>query len=129
MVEVESEKEESDIVEVKESTTTELSIFQDIKGLLSISSCISYKTPTKNNSQEKEDEENPASTSENANNDDGKKDEGKSDGKLKILSYNIWNYNSPWKSRHQMIAEEVAKIVPDIIAWQEVRYRYFIIYL
>jgi len=41
---------------------------------------------------------------------------------LVIMSYNIWNYNKPWELRHHMIADEVAKTLPDIIAWQEVRY-------
>ncbi len=41
---------------------------------------------------------------------------------LTVLSYNIWNYNSPWKKRQHLIADEVSKVLPDIIAWQEVRY-------
>lgn len=93
--------------------------------MLSISSCISYKTKTNNNENSKEEENTKPATDDN-NNEDSNNNEEKSDGKLKILSYNIWNYNSPWKIRHKMIADEVAKILPDIIAWQEVRYRYLI---
>lgn len=42
---------------------------------------------------------------------------------LKILTWNIWNYNK-WEERKQYLAESIRAIDADIIALQEVRYNY-----
>lgn len=41
--------------------------------------------------------------------------------KLKVLTYNIWNYNHPWRKRRELIAEVVKSEMPDIIGFQEIR--------
>eukprot|EP01132_Coremiostelium_polycephalum_P005545 gene5545-6906_t len=41
---------------------------------------------------------------------------------IKIQSYNIWNYNAPWRKRRTLIADILASEYPDIIAFQELRY-------
>lgn len=40
---------------------------------------------------------------------------------LKIMSYNIWNYNDPWPERRKMIVENILEVDPDIIGLQEIR--------
>ena len=39
---------------------------------------------------------------------------------LKVLTYNIWNYNGDWAQRLQMICGLVKKEEPHVIGWQEV---------
>eukprot|EP00667_Euglena_gracilis_P009482 EG_transcript_9633 len=41
---------------------------------------------------------------------------------LKVMTYNMWNYNPPWPLRCDMICSEVRKQRPHVIAWQELRY-------
>ena len=48
----------------------------------------------------------------------------RSNGTLKIMTYNIWNFNPDWKQRLVRITDEVKEAKPDIVAFQEVRYRY-----
>ena len=108
-----------------------LTLFQDIKGLLSVASCYSYNTSDKstydtnkqNKDQQNSNEQNEPKSEKSEKSEKPEKFESKS-GLLTLLSYNIWNYNAPWKLRHRMIADEVVTVLPDIIAWQEVRYRY-----
>lgn len=40
---------------------------------------------------------------------------------LKIMSYNIWNYNDPWPERRRIIVENILEEDPDIIGFQEIR--------
>lgn len=40
---------------------------------------------------------------------------------LKVLSYNIFNYNDSWEKRVYLIADLISKLLPDIIGLQEVR--------
>ena len=40
---------------------------------------------------------------------------------LKIMTFNIWNYNRPWKKRRKLIAKLVTSEMPDIIGFQEIR--------
>ncbi len=40
---------------------------------------------------------------------------------LKIMSYNIWNYNEPWAERRKMIVDCILEEDPDIIGLQEIR--------
>lgn len=39
-----------------------------------------------------------------------------------IMSANLWNYNH-WESRKQVLAEEILRVSPDVIGFQEVRAR------
>jgi len=39
---------------------------------------------------------------------------------LKVMTFNIWNYNAPWPQRLRMICDVVERHGPHIIAWQEV---------
>jgi endonuclease/exonuclease/phosphatase family metal-dependent hydrolase len=41
--------------------------------------------------------------------------------KLKIMSYNIWNYNEPWEDRRRMIVDTILEADPDIVGLQEIR--------
>ncbi|EFA85821.1 hypothetical protein PPL_01052 [Heterostelium album PN500] len=41
---------------------------------------------------------------------------------FKILTYNLWNYNNPWKQRRNMIVDNIVKQDPELIAFQEARY-------
>jgi len=43
---------------------------------------------------------------------------------LKILSYNIWNFNGDWPTRRQLIVNTVREHQPSIVGFQEIRYRY-----
>jgi len=40
---------------------------------------------------------------------------------LRVMSYNIWNYNGEWSARLRMIAQVVRESNADIVLWQEVR--------
>jgi endonuclease/exonuclease/phosphatase family metal-dependent hydrolase len=40
---------------------------------------------------------------------------------LKIMSYNIWNYNEPWRERRKIIVEGILEADPDIVGLQEIR--------
>ena len=40
---------------------------------------------------------------------------------LKIMSYNIWNYNEPWEERRKLIVDTILEVDPDIIGLQEIR--------
>jgi endonuclease/exonuclease/phosphatase family metal-dependent hydrolase len=42
---------------------------------------------------------------------------------IRILDLNIWNYNEPWPTRRDLIADLILDLEPDIIALQEIRYR------
>jgi endonuclease/exonuclease/phosphatase family metal-dependent hydrolase len=44
---------------------------------------------------------------------------------LKIVVYNIWNYNAPWYSRMKLLVDQIKAEGGDIVAMQEVRYDYF----
>jgi len=46
------------------------------------------------------------------------------DAPLKVMTYNIWNFNPDWPSRLSKIVEEVKEARPDIVAFEEVRYRF-----
>ncbi|GAM21912.1 hypothetical protein SAMD00019534_050870 [Acytostelium subglobosum LB1] len=41
---------------------------------------------------------------------------------FKIQTYNLWNYNSPWVTRRQLIVDDIVANDPDFIAFQEPRY-------
>ncbi len=41
--------------------------------------------------------------------------------KLKVMTYNIWNYNEPWPQRRRMIVENILETDPDIVGLQELR--------
>jgi hypothetical protein len=43
---------------------------------------------------------------------------------LRILSYNIWNYNPPWDERLVLMIEQIKQNQPAIIGMQEVRFTY-----
>jgi endonuclease/exonuclease/phosphatase family metal-dependent hydrolase len=43
---------------------------------------------------------------------------------ISVMSYNIWNYNSPWEKRLEMLVSQIRKYNPDIIGFQEVRFRH-----
>ncbi len=40
---------------------------------------------------------------------------------LKIMSYNIWNYNEPWAERRKIIVDTILEEDPDIVGLQEIR--------
>ena len=40
---------------------------------------------------------------------------------LRIMSYNIWNYNDPWEERRRLIVDTILDVDPDIIGLQEIR--------
>jgi len=40
---------------------------------------------------------------------------------LKIMSYNIWNYNEPWVERRKLIVDTILEADPDIVGLQEIR--------
>ncbi len=42
--------------------------------------------------------------------------------KIKVMTYNIWNYNEPWDVRLKLICEVIDSEKPDIIGLQEVRF-------
>jgi endonuclease/exonuclease/phosphatase family metal-dependent hydrolase len=42
---------------------------------------------------------------------------------IRILDLNIWNYNDPWPTRRDLIADLILDTEPDIVALQEIRYR------
>eukprot|EP01118_Nematostelium_gracile_P012760 TRINITY_DN4710_c0_g1_i1.p1 TRINITY_DN4710_c0_g1~~TRINITY_DN4710_c0_g1_i1.p1 ORF type:complete len:440 (-),score=93.77 TRINITY_DN4710_c0_g1_i1:64-1281(-) len=46
------------------------------------------------------------------------------DEKFTLVTYNIWNLNSPWEKRLDLIALQLNRYAPDIIAFQEVRFKY-----
>ena len=41
------------------------------------------------------------------------------------MTYNIWNYNTNWKARLEKISKQVEEFQPDVVAFQEVRYRFY----
>ncbi len=41
---------------------------------------------------------------------------------VRMISFNIWNLNEPWKKRLQMLSDQIEREKPDIIGFQEVRY-------
>eukprot|EP01133_Synstelium_polycarpum_P014345 gene14345-16926_t len=41
---------------------------------------------------------------------------------FKMLTYNLWNYNRPWRTRRNLIVDIIDEQDPDVIALQEVRY-------
>lgn len=43
-------------------------------------------------------------------------------GKLRVLSYNIWNYNGDWKQRTSLLCDEICSPNYDAVALQELRY-------
>lgn len=45
-----------------------------------------------------------------------------SSNKLRVLSYNIWNYNGDWRKRIELLSDEVCSPDYDAVALQELRY-------
>jgi endonuclease/exonuclease/phosphatase family metal-dependent hydrolase len=45
-----------------------------------------------------------------------------SDGTLRVMTLNIWNYNEPWTRRRDLIAEAVQQVQPHVIGFQEIRH-------
>lgn len=43
-------------------------------------------------------------------------------GKLKLLCVNLWNYNH-WVGRRHLVVQEIKRLNPDVVAFQEVRRR------
>lgn len=41
---------------------------------------------------------------------------------MKLMSYNIWNYNRPWPERRALLAASIAREHPDVVALQETRH-------
>jgi endonuclease/exonuclease/phosphatase family metal-dependent hydrolase len=41
---------------------------------------------------------------------------------MRLLSYNIWNYEGHWSTRRFLLADLIARLNPDIVALQEVRH-------
>ncbi|MDP2435317.1 MAG: endonuclease/exonuclease/phosphatase family protein, partial [archaeon] len=50
---------------------------------------------------------------------------GEANEGLKVLCFNIWNYNLPWLERLEMIARLIREQSPDLVVLQEVRYDFF----
>ena len=42
--------------------------------------------------------------------------------KIRVCTLNIWNYNDPWPTRRQLIANTITQHNPDIIGFQEIRH-------
>ncbi len=40
---------------------------------------------------------------------------------LRLMSYNVWNYNDPWPQRRKIIVDTILEQDPDIIGLQEIR--------
>ena len=40
---------------------------------------------------------------------------------LRLMSYNIWNYNEPWAERRKLIVDTILEADPDVIGLQEIR--------
>eukprot|EP01119_Soliformovum_irregulare_P010023 TRINITY_DN2426_c0_g1_i3.p1 TRINITY_DN2426_c0_g1~~TRINITY_DN2426_c0_g1_i3.p1 ORF type:complete len:440 (+),score=107.61 TRINITY_DN2426_c0_g1_i3:50-1321(+) len=51
-------------------------------------------------------------------------DHAKETKQVNLMTYNIWNLNSPWNNRKDLIVQDVREINPDVIAWQEIRYHH-----
>lgn len=73
-------------------------------------------THTNNNNDEESALENEE---KNANNDNNNDDD---DNKLRVVSYNIWNYNGDWKKRIELLGDEICSTEYDAVALQELRY-------
>lgn len=43
---------------------------------------------------------------------------------MRILSYNIWNYDGDWPIRRQLLTDVMSRASPDLIALQEVRHNW-----
>jgi len=43
---------------------------------------------------------------------------------LKLMTYNIWNFNGDWQMRKKAVARFIAEQAPDLVGVQEIRYRY-----
>ncbi|EGC35545.1 hypothetical protein DICPUDRAFT_47628 [Dictyostelium purpureum] len=41
---------------------------------------------------------------------------------IKVMSYNTWNFNDPWRERRVKMADVILNESPDIICFQEIRY-------
>ncbi|HZU12605.1 MAG TPA: endonuclease/exonuclease/phosphatase family protein [Chloroflexota bacterium] len=42
-------------------------------------------------------------------------------GRLRVMTFNIWNYTPPWPLRRQLIADVITRHDPDVVAIQESR--------
>jgi len=40
---------------------------------------------------------------------------------LKVMSYNIWNYNEPWAERRKIVVDCILEQDPDVVGLQEIR--------
>ncbi|KYQ88401.1 hypothetical protein DLAC_11101 [Tieghemostelium lacteum] len=94
-----------------------LRIFQDNKGLLSISEFICY-----DNELPMEQKDRILNQIYDHQHSESLFSPEKSIGTLKIMSFNLWNYNFPWKVRRHLIADLIEQEKPDIVAFQESRY-------
>jgi endonuclease/exonuclease/phosphatase family metal-dependent hydrolase len=41
---------------------------------------------------------------------------------VKVMTFNIWNYNRPWTARRRLIADLIGREQPDVVALQETRH-------
>lgn len=73
----------------------------------------SPEAPANNNNENKESNENI-----NENKDNNKDNESK----LRVVSYNIWNYNGNWNKRIKLLCDEICSPTYDAVALQELRY-------
>jgi len=41
-----------------------------------------------------------------------------------VMTYNIWNFNGDWETRKALIVATIKSTQPDVVGFQEIRYRY-----
>ncbi|EGG22662.1 hypothetical protein DFA_04792 [Cavenderia fasciculata] len=95
--------------------TIQLRIYRDYTGLLSIPEFICIEQQDNNNDDD--------------NNGDHAGDQQQQpkvvkqlQDTFKLMTYNIWNYNKPWRIRSKLITDIIKDHQPDVIALQELRY-------
>ncbi|EAL72130.1 hypothetical protein DDB_G0269560 [Dictyostelium discoideum AX4] len=101
-----------------------IKLFKDYLKLITIQQfiCNDNDNNNKNNNNNNDEQQKDILSTISSTNNINKDNNNNFNETIKIMSYNTWNFNEPWKDRRILMADLIEKELPDVISFQELRF-------